>query len=411
LIGEQITGRTCQDLGMRPGDTRLPLRIVLIHGWAPPTRGGTAFIIERLLGGAKRTTLDVWTRATQRPAVRRGGFVLPGRYRYFPKLRSLPHAPSVLSWPITAANLVLAIMSGLVVGCAARRDHAGCILSVADEGFSQIAGAVSARVARLSHVIWVFDLWEENAYARSDRRVARWLERRLWRSASAIVVHAEELAEHYYAKHAVHAHVLRTPIDDDHASRRRAVGAPAGPENWEVLVAGSVYWAQAEALHRVAAAVREIEGAYLTVIGDPALQSETIDADRYEPARSAEALQERLQEAGLLVLGLSFGTSYPDVVRTATPARLPEYLASGVPLLVHAPAGSHAAEHVRHWDLATVVDVADVDAVADAIRSVKNGGMASTRRAERARDFAAAQHGASHVRAALVDLLESVRRA
>ena len=408
---------------MRRGDTPSPPdagevddgsggrgRTILIHGWAPPTRGGTAFAVERVLLGLDRSTLDVWTRATQWRAVRRGGFVLPGRYRYFLKLRSLPRGPRSASRLVTTANVGLAVISGLIIGAAARRAGARCVVAVVDEGFSQIAGAVAARCAGLPHVVWAFDPWEENAYATSDRGVARRLEARIWRSAAIVVVHSEELARHYRAKHGVGCHVLRIPIDVGNRPAGAGPGEPSQPDprGWEVLVAGSVYWAQVEALQRIAAAVRRVEGACLTVIGDPKLQPEAIAADRYETATSGDALQVRLRQAQLLVLGLSFATGHPIVVETATPARLPEYLASGVPLLVHAPPQSHVARYARRWDLATVVDEPSLDAVAAAIQAIKDDPSTSAQRADRARSYTLAQHGASVVRAAFMELLDGL---
>jgi len=352
-------------------------------------------------------SLDVWTRATQWRAVRRRAFVLPGRYRYFPKLRSLPRAPAGVAWPSTAVNALLAPLSGLIIGLSARREGATWILSVADEGYSQVAGAVAARVAKVPHVIWVFDVWEENAYAAPDRWVARLLEARIWRAAAAVIVHAEELAQHYEHKHAVRPHVLRTPIEehsivDSHRAR-------AGADTWEVVVAGSIYWAQVEALRRVARAVRAVADASLTVIGDPALHSAHIDADRYEPSSDPEILRDRLARARLLILGLSFDAPFPEVVRTATPARLPEYLATGVPLLVHAPASSHVARYVRRHHLGTVVDVPDVEAVVDAIKSVRKDEAVCALRAARARDWVREAHDVRTVRAAFVALLLSLQ--
>jgi hypothetical protein len=252
-------------------------------------------------------------------------------------------------------------------------------------------------------VIWVLDPWEENAYSAGDRGMARRLERRLWRSAAAIVVHSEELSEHYARKHGVRCRVLPIPIEEHRPGpvNGRAEG------HWEVLVAGSIYWAQSEALERVAQAVRAVPGTYLTVVG-ATRRGRPVGADRQEPALPSAALRDRLARARLLVLGLSFDTAHPEVVRTAAPARLPEYLAAGVPLLVHAPAGSHVAELVRRQDLGTVVDTPDVAALVAAIRAARDEPAAGARRAARAQEFALTVHGVSSVRAEFTELLESL---
>lgn len=141
-------------------------RIVLVHGRAPPTPGGTSFVMARVLAHMDRATLDVWTRVSQRRAVRRGRFVLPGRYRYFPRLRNFPAGPRALSAAVSTANLALAAATGRIVGCAARRCGARCVVSVVDDGFSQLVGCVAARVAGLPHVLWVFDPFASRISAR-----------------------------------------------------------------------------------------------------------------------------------------------------------------------------------------------------------------------------------------------------
>lgn len=382
-----------------------PMRLVLVHSGAPPSPGGTSLVVERVLSDMPEVALDVWTRATQWRAVRKGAFVLPAHYRYVPKVRALPRGPLPLAWAATAVNLVLAVAAGAVIGRAARRDAARWILSVVDEGFSQIAASIAARVAGVPHVIWVFDVWEENAYARSDRQVARWLERRVWRSAAALVVHGEELSAHYERKHGVPARVIRTPIRPPRAEAAKPTRDEAP---FEVLVAGSVYWAQSEAVRRVARAVALVDGARLTIVGDASLQTDPIEGANYEPGLPPDRLADRLARADLLVLALSFEAPYPTVIQTATPARLPEYLASGVPLLVHAPAGSHAAEYVRRSEFGAVVDRPDTAAIVAAIEAVRDDPTAARRRAERARARALSDHDVVHVRHEFAATLRSL---
>ena len=64
------------------------------------------------------------------------------------KLRNPTRGPHAVSWIITNANTALALMSGLFIGCVARGTGARCIVSVIDDGFSQVAGCVSSRVSR-----------------------------------------------------------------------------------------------------------------------------------------------------------------------------------------------------------------------------------------------------------------------
>ena len=249
-----------------------------------------------------------------------------------------------------AANALLALAAGLRGAVLARR--ARWVLSVADEGFSPLAGAIAARLARRPHLVMVFDLWAENAYAAPDRWLAARLERRLWRSASAVVVYCEEMAEHYRAKHGIDCAVIPTPIDPSPDPVESTRGE-------EVLVAGAIYWAQEDAVRRLLRAAPRA-GLEVAVLGDERkLRARGLSGDHHEPALPARDFAARLRAAGILFVGLSFDSPHPAVVRTATPARFAEYMGSGVPMLVHAPADAHVARYARREHAAEVVDQAD----------------------------------------------------
>jgi glycosyltransferase involved in cell wall biosynthesis len=74
----------------------------------------------------------------------------------------------------------------------------------------------------------------------------------------------------------------------------------------------------------------------------------------------ADAEAQRLQtEADILFLPLAFDSPAPEVVRTALPGKFAEYLASGRPMLVHAPPDSFVAWYCRCHQCAVVVDKTD----------------------------------------------------
>ncbi len=61
----------------------------------------------------------------------------------------------------------------------------------------------------------------------------------------------------------------------------------------------------------------------------------------------------------MLFLPLAFASGIPEVIRTSAPAKLGEYLASGVPLLVHAPRDSFVTWYVRKHHCGIVSDTPD----------------------------------------------------
>jgi len=332
--------------------------------------------------------------------------ILGERHRYVLKLPPLRPVAGL----VHLLNVPLAMFAGLAAAFSARRRGAQAIVTSFDGGFSQIAAAVAARVSGKPLVVLVFDLWEENAYSVVERGLARIMERRILTQAAAVVVFCEAAREHYRLKHGILAEVLEIPIDA--VADRSPAAEPGSAETGggvDVLVAGAIYWAQEDAIRRLCEAARDVDGASITIMGDEALlRARGIVADRYEPRLSGAGFLRRVASADVLFVGLSLRSPYPDVVRTATPARLVEYMASRRPLLVHAPAGSHVAEYARREDFAEVVDEPDVQALATGLRRVLSDSTLAAERLERARRLALTRHDTRVVRDALTAIFEGV---
>ena len=146
--------------------------LLLVHALAPPTRGGTAVVVYRLLRALEGYRVEVVTDRSLRSRVESGGdLVLPARYHYFLKLG--PSAAGRFMRELWALlNLPLAFVAGVRAALVARRSGARWIVSPLDGGFSQIAASVGARLSGLPRVVLVFDLWEENAYGSVARKLA-----------------------------------------------------------------------------------------------------------------------------------------------------------------------------------------------------------------------------------------------
>lgn len=370
---------------------------MLVHALAPPTPGGTPVVLERVLTHLPGIRLDVVTDRALRSRVRAGGAgVLAARYRF------------VWKWPgwgarwrwgrrlIAAIDGMLAVLAGIRAAVWARRARVRWVLSVTDEGFSPLAGAIAARLAGVPHVVMVFDLWEENAYSDVQRAVAAHLEPVIFRDAAAVVGFCSQAVEHYRAKYGIEAQAIPTPVLPDATEPANAPADRSGPRR--LLLAGAVYWAQHDAVARLLSLRGRIPDLEMVTIGSvEMMRLAGLTADRSEPTMGAEQLRRHLAAADVLFLGLSLDSPHPAIIRTATPARLVEYMASGRPLLIHAPPDSYVAEYARREDFAEVVDVPDEQALLDGLRRVLEDPDLSRARSERALRLVHERHDASRV--------------
>jgi glycosyltransferase involved in cell wall biosynthesis len=134
----------------------------------------------------------------------------------------------------------------------------------------------------------------------------------------------------------------------------------------KILYTGSVYHAQADALRNLIAAIDRLDGEFVLEIlsfqDKASLEAQGISGPhvRYASGVSAEDALKAQIDADILFLPLSF-TRIQKVVRSSSPLKLGEYLFSGRPVLVHAPAESWVASFFRENKCGAVVDRDDID--------------------------------------------------
>ncbi len=112
------------------------------------------------------------------------------------------------------------------------------------------------------------------------------------------------------------------------------------------------------------------------------------------------------EQADILFLPIAFDAK-PHVIATASPSKMPEYLASGTPILVHAPRDSYLARYAREHGFAEVVDEPDAAALASALRRIATDEARRTELVTAARR-ALERHRADVVARTFADAIRSV---
>ena len=121
---------------------------------------------------------------------------------------------------------------------------------------------------------------------------------------------------------------------------------------------------------------------------------------------TAIALQ---KTADVLFLPLAFDLPIPEVIRSSAPAKLGEYLASGRPILVHAPAGSFVTELIRDAAAGVVVDTPDPQRLAEALLRIADDATLRERVVANA-SLLARQFSIERARADFLAIMTSVAR-
>ena len=125
----------------------------------------------------------------------------------------------------------------------------------------------------------------------------------------------------------------------------------------------------------------------------------------YHPHQPLSEMPTIQKGADILFLPLTFDSSYQDIVRTAAPGKMGEYLAARRPILVHAPPDSFIAWYFRQYECGFVVDQNDPARLADGLERMLSDTALCERLAARAWERAEADFALPKARKQFANLL------
>lgn len=362
--------------------------LLVVTPVVPPSPSGQSVVLERLLTDPRGKVLY----ASQNPPpdeIGRSDFVRL-RIAKFHGPRGLPRilriaaavVRTVLSMTIRVLELCLISHRcdvDVIVGCTA--------------GPTELPGAwLCGLITRRPVIAYLFDdpvlQWPPGA----QRSLASALER-LWAPrVRAIVVPNEALAEMVAARTSRATVLVRNPLPNDLSPRLQVRSTMTKP--LRLVYTGSIYGAQDDAF-RVLQAALELLGGFAELhvytantqaeLRAAGITSSFVICHPATDAKQSIALQ---RAADALYLPLSFHSKIPEVIRTAAPAKLGEYLASGRPILVHAPSDSYLSRFFRETGAGIVADTENPLLLADAIRHLASDDQEIIDLAARASDAA-----------------------
>lgn len=202
---------------------------------------------------------------------------------------------------------------------------------------------------------------------------------RLWeriavgRASRALVTNAEAAAE-YHRRYGIHPEIVHNlcPIPDLSTLEPYPLGAEPGTVN--IVYTGAIYHAHFDAFRDLVEALdllthHQIRLHLFTAQPTDWLAAEGIAGPkviRHEHVPVMD-IQRVMRQADILFMPLAFRSTIDQVLRTASPNKLGEYLASERPILIHAPSDTFLARYFREHNCGIVVEKQGPQAVADAI--------------------------------------------
>jgi glycosyltransferase involved in cell wall biosynthesis len=196
----------------------------------------------------------------------------------------------------------------------------------------------------------------------------------IWsRIAANVIVPNEAMAEEFARRYRRTPVIVRNPVSPDGMPSPRPW--PMIPNQYKIVYTGSVYHAVSDSLVNLIAALAELDNYSLHIYtsqSDDQLAAYGVHGPkvfRHEHVDQTTCYEEQ-RSADVLFLPLAFHSEIQGVLRTSAPMKMGEYLTSGRPILVHAPADTFIVQHIRQHRAGVVVDIAEPRALADALHEI-----------------------------------------
>ncbi len=284
----------------------------------------------------------------------------------------------VLAQCIDLFNLVKSVLLFIKTFDRLPRKKPYCLIGVSDLGQSLLATYLIARKNNIPYCFYMFDLYRGNPLPWVERFVAWLSEGLLFTNAQFIIVNNQGTAAYYQRRYGnrVQTKIIYNSTFPEKYEITRSPYQITPP--YEIIFTGNISWPQAGSLLNLIRTAGLLADLPLTItlytnnpptkIIDEASRHPNVKIS-YAPYSAMSQIQAK---ASLLFLPLSWNTGGDDIIATATPGKFTDYLASGRPMLVHAPEYAYVSQYTKQHHLGLVVDQNDVQVLAQAIRHFLN---------------------------------------
>lgn len=297
-----------------------------------------------------------------------------------------------------------------------QREGCGALLACTGDPFDLPAGYLAARLSGVPFYVYIMDdylyQWKPFPFYRFAARVAEPI---CIRGAAGVVVLNEFVRDEYRRRYpGLVPTVVRTAFEVPELANGEKSAGPSQTNSLRIVYTGTVYHAHYDAFRNLLAAIRRLSEAdvklhlYTTQTREE-LEKVGIggrDVVLHEPVASAEVFGIQ-RGADVLFLPLAFDSPIPEVIKTSCPMKTGEYLASGQPILVHAPSGSFLDWYFKRHECGVVVDRKDPEVLADAIKRILDDAELRENIGRNARERAEADFDLSVAREAFVKVFAS----
>lgn len=349
-------------------------KTLLVSSLFPPVMNGPSILIGNLFRHFPKGSYVVLTSDPEQLGYRKDSEskLQNGRSYYCSMLRG---SRFLSQYKRDLLNIPRLILRGLAI---IRKEKVATILGVFPFIHFTIAAYYLSVISHKPLFLFFFDDMRALYTSRKHKWIAGIYEKKINKRAKGIFVMTEFLRERYKQLYGKAAVVIPHSVDrtlyksiKDHNYPSHAKKKPR-----RIVFTGNIYAEHLEALQNIVKVVNNYPSSELELcLYTPRNREYFKKHELLGPnIHYGHALRDEIpkiqQDADILFLPLSFNPPRPDIVWSACPSKLPEYLASGVPILIHAPPNSFLSCYGKEKGFALVVDRNNIDALKKAVKQL-----------------------------------------
>ncbi|MFH1776625.1 MAG: glycosyltransferase [Candidatus Omnitrophota bacterium] len=333
-------------------------KTLIINDVAPPVVQGGAIMLGKYLEHFPVDSFSILTAKTGKEKIVDNQRALKGKY-FFPDKQSYNGLNPIIYNISVLCDVLFISLKGLWI---VKKEKIDNILALSNRGAYLVSAFFIAKLMHRNFFIFFTDAYEQLPRYKIEKVMQRLLEKPMLKSAEKLFVLNEFLAGHYSQKYRIRPEVLPVPIETKlDTVPTAAMSAQENRTTKKIVFTGMVYWAQMEAIKNLTDVVNSLNDGRVklfiyTASAPEELRKQGIRGGNIKICFAPrKELGDICKQADILFLPLSFNVPYPLLIKTASTTKLPEYLAAGRPILVHAPRDSFVSYYAEKEGFGYVV--------------------------------------------------------
>lgn len=257
-----------------------------------------------------------------------------------------------------------------------KKEKIDVIFGVNSKGSYLVASYYLHKITGKSFFVYMFDLWSEILTNPFQSQMAKKYEKKILRSAKKVFVMSENLADYYKRRYSIESEVIPHSYIKEKIEKTDGRDFNGEEKKFFDIVFTGIVDLKHTWLQMLREVLKDISGERIKLrLCVPRLdfvkgvESKNIIAESLN--RNEVILAQKKADVLFLPMYLREDCKR-EVLKTASPSKLGEYLFSGVPILVFAPKYSYISEYATREKWALVVNELDKDKLKEAIVKLKN---------------------------------------